>query len=59
MSCSWHTSSAKSSSIKRESKRKAMENEIDIYETDLAESMSIWVFGEDEHMFFQRVFLAQ
>ena len=30
-----------------------MENEIDIYETDLAESMAIWGFGEDEHMFFQ------
>ena len=30
-----------------------MENEIDIYENDLAESMAIWGFGEDEHMFFQ------
>ena len=30
-----------------------MENEIDIHETDLAESMAIWDFGEDEHMFFQ------
>ena len=29
------------------------ENEIDIYETDLAESMAIWGFAEDEHMFFQ------
>ena len=30
-----------------------MENEIDIYETDLAESMAIWGFGEDEHIVFQ------
>ena len=32
-----------------------MENEIDIYETDLAESLAIWGFGEDdeEHMSFQ------
>ena len=35
-----------------------MENEIDIYETDLAESMAIWGFGEDEHMFFQCAFLS-
>ena len=25
-----------------------MEDEIDIYETDLAESMAIWGFGEDD-----------
>ena len=30
-----------------------IENEMDIYETDLAESVAIWGFGEDEHMFFQ------
>ena len=32
-----------------------MEDEIDIYETDLAESMAIWCFGEDDedHMSFQ------
>ena len=30
-----------------------MDNEIGIYETDLAESMAIWGSGEDEHMFFQ------
>ena len=30
-----------------------MENEIVVYETDLAESMAIWGSGEDEHMFFQ------
>ena len=36
-----------------------MEDEIDIYETDLAESMAIWGLGEDdeEHMSFQRAFL--
>ena len=32
-----------------------MEDEIDIYETDLAESMAIWGFGEDDedHMSLQ------
>ena len=25
-----------------------MEDEIDIYETDLAESMALWDFGEDD-----------
>ena len=34
-----------------------MENDIDIYETDLAESMAIWGLGEDEHMFLQDFFL--
>ena len=35
-----------------------MENEIDMYETDLAESMAIWGFGKDDkdHMSFQEHF---
>ena len=47
------TESTRASTQEDEGQLHLMENEIDFYETDLAESMAIWGFGEDEVMFFQ------
>ena len=49
------TESARASPQESGGQEHLMENEIDTYETDLAESMAIWGFGEDEeeHTSFQ------